>query len=133
MKKLDMKGISHLLIPIIVVVIGVAAAGTYMKVSSSAASRPCVDRTIRKGETGGCVKYIQILSGWYPTKATGKFDSVTKDSVQILQGRAGLAKDGVVGKKTWKALCQNGNKILISPYPYEQRNAAKKAYVKSGC
>ena len=39
MLKLNAKGISHLLIPLIVVVIGVAAFGTYKLVSSSAATR----------------------------------------------------------------------------------------------
>jgi len=39
MKKLNSLGIAHLLIPLIVVVVGVAAVGTYMLVSSSAATR----------------------------------------------------------------------------------------------
>lgn len=38
MINLDSKGIAHLLIPLIVVIVGVAAIGTYMLVSSSAAS-----------------------------------------------------------------------------------------------
>ena len=41
MKKLNSKGISHLLIPLMVVVIGVAAFGTYQLVSSSAAEKTC--------------------------------------------------------------------------------------------
>ncbi len=38
MKKLNNLGIAHFLIPLIVVIVGVAAVGTYMKVSSNAAS-----------------------------------------------------------------------------------------------
>jgi len=38
MKKLNSLGITHLLIPLIVVVVGVAAVGTYMLVSSNAAT-----------------------------------------------------------------------------------------------
>jgi len=37
MKKLNSLGITHLLIPLIVVIVGVAAVGTYMLVSGSAA------------------------------------------------------------------------------------------------
>jgi len=125
MKKLNNFGIAHLLIPVIAVVAIAAIGGVYMLVSSSAASKGCVSRTFSSGSSGGCVKYIQIMSGWHPTKADGEYGINTKNSVAVLQGNYGMSKDGVVGKKTWRMLCYNGYTKVSG--------SAQKAAKKAGC
>ena len=61
MLKLNSKGISHILIPLMVVVIGIAAFGTYQLVGSDAASKKCKVRET----TQGSVLYARQGGGWY--------------------------------------------------------------------
>jgi peptidoglycan hydrolase-like protein with peptidoglycan-binding domain len=101
----------------IIGVVVLATAGyfgyqAYENSTSSAAS--CVSNTYKKGSSGSCVKYIQILanykfSGGSPKHsllaADGVFGSGTKSGVEAFQKYWDLTSDGVVGKKTWASLC----------------------------
>gem|GEM_PF-1848231 len=138
MKKLNTKGIAHIA-TLAVVVIGVAAFGTYMLVASRAAT--CKDYTWYSGKSGSCVKNIQILANhklsFIPTYGSplisedGQFGSQTKAGIIRIQKKWGLTADGVVGTKTWLALCSTGT---ISAYAGgDFSSAAKTAAHNSGC
>jgi hypothetical protein len=71
--------------------------------------------TIRKGDSGGAVKILQdtlhrvwASEGWEPSigsfEQPGVFDHRTDYAVKLYQVRKGLARDGVVGPKTWGSL-----------------------------
>lgn len=64
---------------------------------------------IREGSEGKLVKELQAtLNAWYPKLTPlaedGVFGTATRARVSYFQGRAGLAKNGVVGPRTWAAL-----------------------------
>ena len=62
--------------------------------------------TLKLGDNGAWVNLLQnalTLRG-FPTNVTGLFDPITKSQVLSFQSAYGLAKDGVVGQKTWAAL-----------------------------
>lgn len=66
--------------------------------------------TLRQGMKGHNVKIAQRLLNfeekrqWDDIKADGIFGKRTKAEVIEFQGRAGLHKDGVIGRMTWQAL-----------------------------
>lgn len=66
--------------------------------------------TLREGMKGHNVKIAQRLLNyeekrkWDDIKADGVFGTRTKAEVAEFQGRAGLHKDGVIGRMTWQAL-----------------------------
>jgi len=133
MKKLNNFGIAHLLIPVIAVVAIAAIGGVYMLVSSSAASKPCVQRTIGSGSNGGCTKYAQIVLNDLPSswnvpkvKADGQYGGKTKSAVAKFQDQIQLNKDGVIGKETWFAVC----KASLS---YSPNGKSSTPYKKLGC
>jgi len=132
MKKLNAVGITHLLIPLVVVVVGVAAVGTYMLVDSYA-SRPCVKRTIGPGNVGGCTLAVQRMM--LLDKQDGKYGAQTKAEVKRFQGNAGLKADGIVGKKTWQKLCRNTKINLPSSdtRPSELTSTIRKGYKQASC
>lgn len=114
MKKLNMQGVSHLLVPLLVVV-AVAAIGTYLLVASHAATK-CTSLTFREGSKGRCVKNIQLIINGLPNatyngsvKPDGSYGSATKAKVAGLQKYVGLPTDGAVGPKTWTVLCHKNS------------------------
>jgi len=66
--------------------------------------------TLKEGSTGYQVKIMQRLlnyeekRAWDDIKVDGIFGKRTKAEVAEFQGRAGLHKDGIVGRMTWQAL-----------------------------
>ncbi|MEU9763611.1 peptidoglycan-binding domain-containing protein [Streptomyces sp. NPDC047985] len=64
--------------------------------------------TLRHGNTGVGVKQAQCLSnvwGGVPKLAVdGTFGSQTLTKIKWIQGCHGLAKDGIIGPKTWTVL-----------------------------
>ena len=111
MNKLGNKGVAHLA-ALAIVVVGVAAFGTYMLVASHAAT--CKDYTWRSGKSGTCVKYIQQLVNWQnknnPTRPAqvvvdGSFGPMTKAAVIADQKQFSITADGIVGTQTWKYIC----------------------------
>lgn len=139
MKKLNTLGITHLLIPLIVVVVGVAAVGTYMKVSSDAAS-VCARTTIGEGYAGKCYEPLAVMlraHAAYPLKNDGVYGPKMKASVASYQSKTGLQSDGIAGKATWKTLCGTTYKKLKSSkgkiIGYEYRSKVQTAYKDAGC
>jgi hypothetical protein len=64
-------------------------------------------RVLKKGSRGEDVAEVQkmlIELGYYSAAASGYFGSATKKAVKKFQQDKGLAADGLVGMKTWKAL-----------------------------
>lgn len=110
-KKLNTKGISHLLIPLIVVVIGVAAFGTYKLVSSSAASRPSASWIGPRGEIR---KYGSDNAYYVYVKSPGKksfayrYTSVTiggkKAYYQHGQGKGAYARYMMTNRSNAKSV-----------------------------
>ena len=62
--------------------------------------------TLRKGDTGDSVTYLQTLlcSVGDPITVDGAFGPETADAVKAFQKANGLTVDGVVGPMTWDAL-----------------------------
>ena len=113
----------------------------YQNSTSDAAS--CVSKTFKKGSSGSCVKYIQILANYRfnmnaPKHAKlavdGKFGSGTKSAIQAFQKDYKLSADGIVGKKTWWGLCQTGaatrgsdgkiHAVMVKGFPVNEARAA---------
>lgn len=67
---------------------------------------PMTHPTLRKGDTGDEVKYLQTLltDVGETLAADGKFGTKTENAVKDFQRRYGLVVDGVVGPATWTAL-----------------------------
>ena len=120
--KLNSKGVSHLVLPLVVVV-AVGTVGTYFLVSSRAASAPCVKRSFGQGDSGDCVKAIQIMvnsanaaSGSSKrVSVDGGYGSGTKNAVTYFQAHHSLSPDGGVGSGTWKALCKKAKSLSANP------------------
>jgi peptidoglycan hydrolase-like protein with peptidoglycan-binding domain len=65
------------------------------------------DHKVKKGSSGEAVWAVQYLlehKHGYGLSADGSFGNITDAAVRDLQKVYGLTVDGVVGKKTWKAL-----------------------------
>lgn len=97
---------------IVVIAAGFFVVQTYQDSQTNAAS--CVSKTYKKGSSGTCVKYIQILMNYKAGKSTPKAAKVTADgsygaktetAMKAFQKYWGLTADGIVGKKTWASLC----------------------------
>lgn len=58
---------------------------------------------LMKGATGDLVKWLQLRVG---ENADGIFGQSTENSVKGYQNSKGLEVDGIVGKNTWRALCE---------------------------
>jgi peptidoglycan hydrolase-like protein with peptidoglycan-binding domain len=124
LNKLNSLGISHIIVPLVVIV-AVASVGTYVLVKSHAAVA-CTGQVFRVGSQGQCVKDIQVLLNSYQTSTVisvrpqlvtdGSFGNLTKARVVAWQkivylggggGGKALTPDGVVGPATWKKICSN--------------------------
>lgn len=82
-------------------VVGVAEAG-----SAEAATRP----TVKYGSRGSSVVYLQQrlgAVGYWCGAADGVFGGQTQQAVFALQKVWGLARDGVVGPRTWSKVASN--------------------------
>ncbi|UOE43224.1 peptidoglycan-binding domain-containing protein [Agromyces larvae] len=93
---------------------GVALAATLAvaPVSPAAAATDCVDNVYKYGGYSSCVGDIQKIlnlahsvQGSYRLKVDNSFGANTRNSVKWFQSSKGLTADGVVGPKTWQALC----------------------------
>jgi murein L,D-transpeptidase YcbB/YkuD len=88
--------------------------GAYRLAVSDAAS-PCVNRLFRKGSRRDvCVGYIQTMANTKNVTnpklvVDNLFGGQTKRGVIQVQASNRLTQDGIVGPKTWRALCTNSN------------------------
>ena len=110
-KKLNQTGFAHV-VAVAVVVVGLAAVGTYFLVASHAAT--CVDFSYKQGSKGSCVSYIQTLADHKTVVSpklaiTGKYDKLVAAGVTQIQTAYNLsyahATSGVVDQPTWQELC----------------------------
>ena len=110
-----------LLLPLVVTSPAAAGAATRSCSSSTpVASRP----TVRRGDTGSCVKVLQnlLLAKGYSigaSSATGTFGSGTDFAVRRYQSAyRALQVDGIVGRATWSSLVNGGlSRYSISSGP----------------
>ena len=68
---------------------------------------------MQQGKTGAGVREVQRRLrkyGFYSGRINGKFDSRTRKAVMAFQRRHGLWVDGIVGRRTWKALGKSSGK-----------------------
>jgi peptidoglycan hydrolase-like protein with peptidoglycan-binding domain len=134
LNKLNNKGIAHVAI-LLVVIVGVAAIGTYMLVASRAAT--CRAYTWSVGKSNVCVQEIQRITNaagarhWHYAGSAvittdGSFGPMTKAQVVAFQRFGRLSADGVVGPNTWTALCAYARLLGAA-------NDGYKAAAVSGC
>src|SRR5882724_11838480 len=129
LKKLTAGGFSHVVVPLLAVVI-VAGVGTYFLVASHAAPLPCNRQVFGQGSSGACVTDIQKIVRDFATHESygsyfkyssravvnpssfidGQYGPNTAGQVKNFQnwfpgvfGKKGV--DGVVGPTTWRVLC----------------------------
>jgi peptidoglycan hydrolase-like protein with peptidoglycan-binding domain len=132
--KLNTKGIAHVAL-LAVIIVGVAAFGTYRLVASNAAT--CKTYNWYSGKSSTCVKNIQRITNaagprhWHYSgnavlAVDGIFGPKTKAQVKAFQRFGKLSQDGIVGPKTWTVLCADA-RLLGSA------NDGYKAAVASGC
>jgi peptidoglycan hydrolase-like protein with peptidoglycan-binding domain len=117
------KGIAHLAILPVIVIVVVASIGAYMFGKSNAYSvvsgttpyncNMAQPPTLRRGNTGDCVRALQYeLNAWIKYRkpgiayliVDGQFGSGTDKAVRLFQKNHQLVVDGVVGPKTWSSL-----------------------------
>ncbi len=62
--------------------------------------------TLRFGDRGNSVRILQrlLVAKGYPIGIDGDFGVLTETAVKAFQSRRGLAADGIVGQRTWRAL-----------------------------
>ena len=134
MKQLNTKGNAHVAI-LALVIVGVAAFGTYRLVASNAATCKTYNWSINK--SGTCVKNIQRITNaagarhWHYSGSAvlvvdGKFGPLTKAQVIAFQKFGKLSQDGIVGPNTWAVLCADARMLGSA-------NDGYKAAVASGC
>jgi peptidoglycan hydrolase-like protein with peptidoglycan-binding domain len=82
-----------------------AAAVRYARARAAAARRATLARyghlVLRKGARGAAVRYVQRRVG---VGADGDYGRHTRTAVMAFQRRHHLIADGVVGRRTWRAL-----------------------------
>lgn len=70
---------------------------------------PAIASTIKFGDSGDRVVQVQMRLqelGYFKSKATGYYGSLTENAVKQFQQNNGLTADGVIGAKTQEALAQ---------------------------
>ncbi len=95
----------HILTGVAVMAV-VGSAGLLFLVQSQAAPLLCRNVVLRYGSNSSCTAAVQ----WYinvPSTPpfTKNFGPKTRDRVKVWQKAHGLVADGVVGPKTWSAIC----------------------------
>ena len=133
--KLNKKQLGGIIVALIVVGVGI-------KLVSNAAISTCVQGTFRQGNSGQCVKNIQILanhkirnapafySNLAPLAQDGSFGLKTKIGIVAIQKQFKLTQDGVVGPASWKVLCSSATiQFAGGPFSSAELAAAK----GSGC
>jgi len=123
-KKLNQRGIAHWILPVVAVLLVGIVGG--MVVARSHANT-CVQSSYRRGSSGQCVRNIQnmmnVVTKDYASQdgyaycsdprrvsgnqiaADGSFGPATEAKVKNYQYWTCLSQDGVVGPKTWEAIC----------------------------
>jgi len=115
LSRLNQKGMAHFVVPGLVV-LAIAGIGTYVLVSSQAASLPknpysCPSQPeIGEGNTGKCVKRVQWFVNKFrkntynesPIAVDGDFGPITKSAVEQFQSANKISVDGIVGPQTWR-------------------------------
>lgn len=84
---------------------------------SAASEIPSV--VLRQGDRGESVCELQeylAIAGYMDPAADGVFGSVTHQAVVAFQKSAGLASDGIVGRKTWDALLSKAEAASARTY-----------------
>ena len=84
---------------------------------SAASEIPSV--VLRQGDRGESVCELQeylAIAGYMDPAADGVFGSVTQQAVVAFQKSAGLASDGIVGRKTWDALLSKAEAASARTY-----------------
>jgi LysM repeat protein len=84
---------------------------------SAASEIPSV--VLRQGDRGESVCELQeylAIAGYMDPAADGVFGSVTQQAVVAFQKLAGLASDGIVGRKTWDALLSKAEAASARTY-----------------
>ncbi|HNU93794.1 MAG TPA: peptidoglycan-binding protein [Bacillota bacterium] len=84
---------------------------------SAASEIPSV--VLRQGDRGESVCELQeylAIAGYMDSAADGVFGSVTQQAVVAFQKLAGLASDGIVGRKTWDALLSKAEAASARTY-----------------
>jgi peptidoglycan hydrolase-like protein with peptidoglycan-binding domain len=139
LKKLNMEGMSHLIVPLAIVVVA-GAFGTYYFVNSHAASvYPCKNHTFSQGSSGTCVVDIQKIvrdfgtnepnAGYFKYSSRsvlvprsfldGSYGPNTAGQVKNFQHwfpNTGTAVDGVVGPHTWGLICNGNGQSIARQY-----------------
>jgi peptidoglycan hydrolase-like protein with peptidoglycan-binding domain len=98
--------------------------------SKSAAAVKIALPTLKMGQAGEAVRFLQtrLQSFEYRIAFNGQFGLQTDAAVKHFQSHyGGLLVDGVVGAKTWKALCENSqlygysfySEFVPTTYPYD--------------
>lgn len=87
----------------------VGGVGYTLLNQSEAATAKCRTMTFRQGSRHNCVRTLQTYVG---ARSDGVFGPATKGSVQAYQRSARITADGIVGPRTWGAMCYdlNGSK-----------------------
>ncbi|MFT4135490.1 peptidoglycan-binding domain-containing protein [Microbacterium sp.] len=107
--------------------------------ASPAYAASCRSYQYSYGGNGNCVKYIQILANhklpyiadYTKIAVDGQFGPKTRAGILRIQKKWGLVRDGIVGPKTWAALCSSGT---VAPYAGELFTSTEAAAArKAGC
>jgi len=82
--------------------------------------KPAVLSTVKEGDTGAVVKYLQyrLTKYGFPCgNIDGIFGTKTKDALIAYQISRGLIPDGIAGAKTWAAIEGNTEQVETPVYP----------------
>lgn len=108
-------------------VIGMTVAAASIALGSVAVAAPaqaapsgCVANTYRYGSRGDCVRKIQAILNYRanigvlpPGKVDGVFGAGTDDRVRRVQSMWWMTQDGIVGRRTWEALCAHNTMSAV--------------------
>ena len=112
--------------------VAASLGGAVVAAAPAQAATTCVQNVYVYGGYAKCIGYIQVLLnewargyGIPPLAVDNSFGPATKQRVKNFQEDAALTIDGVVGPKTWQALCDYGE---ISHY-----SSVRAAAASAGC
>lgn len=102
-------------------IIGIAGLGFYQSSAHTDAATACTSTVIKRGSSGTCVTYAQQLlnssgkAGSTMLVADGKFGMGTDTAARTFQTNNQLMSDGIIGTKSWDALCASPYTGRVSP------------------